>query len=715
MTLIHLEALPPNTTKGTIVRLLSQVGGIDQAKIGLIEVAGRTATAEVPASWLNRLVRALDGSPLGNSHIRAWAGESADIYHHEDEHFTRLLRLLQLEAKAEAQQMMAALRRTSAQDAERTGNSIVDLVIREEYAGLGGRMLITLSRRDPLQPLPWTRLDIGSPVVLSEEGFHEQNSLRGIVSDRERLTLQIATNQLPEAHANRPVYRLDLSSDEVGRQRQQAALTRVRAASGDRLAELRDVLVGSTAPSFDELPTIEPINKALNQSQIAAIRFALAAEDVAIIHGPPGTGKTTTVVELICQAVRRGEKVLACAPSNLAVDNLLERLIARGENAVRLGHPARVLPELRAHTLDLMVDDHPDVRLAQKLTKEAYSLRDRANRYTRAKPAPGQKQDMRREASALLADARRLENQVVKQILNESTVLCTTLTGIDSEMLGQRHFDLAVIDEASQTTEPACWIPLLRCERLVLAGDHCQLPPTVVSADAAREGFGRSLMERLIDEYGPELSRLLTVQYRMNQAIMDFSSAEFYDGNLEAHASVREHLLSDLPDIEETEATILPLQFIDTAGAGYDEEQEPDGESRRNRQEAALAVRKAQELLTAGLEPRQVAIIAPYAAQVRYLRQQLDIPGLEIDTVDGFQGREKEAVIITLVRSNPSGEIGFLADKRRMNVALTRARRRLVVIGDSATIGTHPFYAQLLEYFEQQGAYSTVWEEAWEE
>jgi predicted DNA helicase len=246
---------------------------------------------------------------------------------------------------------------------------------------------------------------------------------------------------------------------------------------------------------------------------------------------------------------------------------------------------------------------------------------------------------------------------------------------------------------------------------LVLAGDHCQLPPTVVSAEAAREGFAVSLMERLIRERGPDISRRLTVQYRMNRAIMDFSSEEFYDGALEAHASVAEHLLCELPDVEENELTITPLQYIDTAGAGYDEEQEEESESRLNPQEAELVIRKAQALLDAGLAPRDVAIIAPYAAQVRHLRSRFDAPDLEIDTVDGFQGREKEAVIISLVRSNPGGEIGFLADTRRMNVALTRARRKLIVVGDSATLGGNPFYARLLEYFERQGAYHTVWEE----
>ena len=266
--------------------------------------------------------------------------------------------------------------------------------------------------------------------------------------------------------------------------------------------------------------------------QREAVRFALAARDVALIHGPPGTGKTTAVVELIRRAVRRGEKVLACAPSNLAVDNIFERLLAAGERAVRLGHPARVMADLRAHTLDLLVEEHPDVRLARKLVKEAMGLFRRADRYTRAKPLPGARQETRQEAKSLLADARRLEAQAVEHILDTADVLCATTTGLDSELLGTRRFDLGVIDEACQSTEPGCWVPLQWCNRVVLAGDHCQLPPTVVSPEAAAEGFGVSLFERLMAAQGPSIARPLTVQYRMHQAIMDFPSREFYEAEL---------------------------------------------------------------------------------------------------------------------------------------------------------------------------------------
>jgi predicted DNA helicase len=349
--------------------------------------------------------------------------------------------------------------------------------------------------------------------------------------------------------------------------------------------------------------------------------------------------------------------------------------------------------------------------LARKLIRDAQVLFGRAGKFTRAKPVPGARQAQRQEARQMLDDARRIENQVVQRILDAADVLFVTLTGIESDLLGQRRFDLVVIDEACQTTEPACWIPLLRGQRVVLAGDHCQLPPTVLSCEAIRDGFAVSLMERLMELDADRISRQLNVQYRMHQDIMEFSSVEFYGGSLIADSSVAGHLLGDLPAITEAEITVQSLTFIDTAGAGYDEQREEPGRSHFNPPEANLVGTKARQLLETGVAPSQIAIITPYAAQVRYLREQLGNAGLEIDTVDGFQGREKEAVIISLVRSNASGEIGFLGDTRRMNVALTRARRSLIVIGDSATIGSAPFYHRLLEYVEQRGSYRTVWEE----
>jgi superfamily I DNA and/or RNA helicase len=671
---------------------------------------------------------------------------------HDDDHFQRLARLLDLESHAEAQRVAEQGRRLGPEEAQRTGNTLVDLVVRDEEAGLGGRFLVELGRRGQA-PLPWTRLDVGSPVVLSAQagkrgtGGHraqlgrEQSPLstayRGVVCQRSERAISVALDRLPEDLAEHEAWRVDLSSDEVAVKRQRAALEQARLARGDRSAVLRDVLLGRREPEFGLDPAVRPLDSRLNPVQVEAVQFALSARDVGLIHGPPGTGKTRVATEVIRQAVRRGRRVLACAPSNLAVDNLFERLLGFGERVVRLGHPARVLPELREHTLDLLVERHQDVRLARKLVKQALSLFREAGRYRRSAPPPGQRRELREDAKSLLADARRLEMQAVQSVLGSASVLCATTTGLDSQILGNRRFDLAVIDEACQSTEPGCWIPILRCDRLILAGDHCQLPPTVLSQEAATGGFGVSLFERLMGLYAekgdsphlPErpggcfaqmgtvpflrsrIARRLQVQYRMHAAIMAFPSREFYEGDLVADESVRGHLLADLPGVAAVPAAHAPLEFLDTAGAGFDEELEPDGESRLNPQEAGLVRRKVQELLDCGLAPAGLAVIAPYAAQVRLLRELLAVPGLEVDSVDGFQGREKEAVVISLVRSNMRGEIGFLADVRRMNVAMTRARRRLLVVGDSATLAAHPFYARLIEHCQNSGSYKTVWEE----
>lgn len=626
-----------------------------------------------------------------------------------ERYFERLAGLLELEAEAEKQQALQELQRRSPAEAEAAGTSLIDLVIREQDAGLGGRILLTLAKRNQSLPWPWTRLNSGTPVILSKQGG--PGSWRGVVTHLVPDGIQVAFGQWPESESERPVFRLDRSSDEISRQRQRQALDKAAAASETRLAELRDVLLGKSPARFRPPEDFVPLDPHLNDSQREAVRFALSAEDVAIIHGPPGTGKTTTLVELIRQAVRNGQRVLAVAPSNIAVDNLLERLLAEGEKAVRLGHPARVAPELRAHTLDLLVENHPEARLARKLAREAYALRGQAAKYTRAKPQPGARQAMRNEAREMLADARKIEDQLVGRLLDAARVVCATTTGLERELLAGRSFDWCVIDEASQSTEANAWAPLQYAQRLVLAGDHCQLPPTIVSAEAAARGFNVSLMERLMVELPAGISRRLDLQYRMHQDIMAFSSQEFYENRLHADQSVRAHLLRDLPGVRADELTGCAVHFIDTAGAGYDEAVEADGESRLNTREAGLVLEKIQELLEAGLPATEIAVISPYAAQVRLLREGLGhLPELEIDSVDGFQGREKEAVLVSLVRSNRDSQIGFLQDTRRMNVALTRARRKLIVIGDSATIASEPFYARMVAYFESIGAYHSVWE-----
>jgi KaiC/GvpD/RAD55 family RecA-like ATPase len=651
----------------------------------------------------------------------------------EETYFDRFYRWLDLESAAEARELADRRQSRTRKTAEKSGETLLDLAIEEHRIGLGGRHLFTFIKRNRTLKLPWNRLRVGSPVVITPLEDHESPQ-NGVVSASNFKSIQVAVDHwISGSH-----FDLDLSTDEVSRNRERAALQSVSMARG-RLAELRQIVLGDFGTQFGgrrqpRFDAVRPLAAAdeLNPSQREAIQFALSARDIAIIHGPPGTGKTTSVVAFIREAVVRGEKVLACAPSNTAVDNLLERLVDCGQRVVRVGHPARVMEELQSHTLDALVETHDNMRVVKDLLRQAEALYQKADRYTRTKPARGAKHDMRREAKQLKAESRQLERQAIHDLLDSADVICATTT-IDEEVLGDRRFDWVVVDEACQCTESACWIPLQRGERILLAGDHLQLPPTVISTEAAEQGYARSMMQRLVELYGSAITRQLDLQYRMHEQIMRFSSRQFYDDSLVADLTVRHHRLSDLPCVASLPLTDEPMIFIDTAGADYDEELEPDGASRRNPAEGRLVFEKVRQLIEAGVSGEDIAVIAPYAAQVRWLRQHaadfaigleaveidtatidaFEINSLEIDTVDGFQGREKEAVVISLVRSNREGEIGFLADIRRMNVALTRARRKLIVVGDSATLGGHPFYAALLDYFQTIGAYRTVWEEAY--
>lgn len=606
-----------------------------------------------------------------------------------------------MEGEAERERMEQRRKIQSSAQAERSGETLLDLVVRTHTTGLGGRYLLTLQKRKSADRMPWHRFKVGSPVILSSDGNGSGGSFAGVVSARKVDSLEVAIDNWPEGDR----LRLDLSPDEVTRKRQLAAMNHAEDAPG-RLGQLRDLFLYDREPTFHSAVTAT-VSESLNTSQQQAVEFALQANDLAIIHGPPGTGKTTTVVELIRQAVANGERVLACAPSNTAVDNLLERLVVAGEPAVRLGHPARVLEVVRSHTLDALVEQHDAHQVIQEMLREAEQLERRAGRFTRAKPAPGQKYQQRQEARDLRKHARMMERQAINEIIAQARVICATVS-FDFSTLDDHNFDLLVIDEACQSVEPGCWVPLKYAHRVVLAGDHCQLPPTILSTPAAKEGYAISLMQRLVEHYGDTTTRQLTVQYRMNEEIMRFSSDRFYNGTLTADDSVRCHCLSDLPTVRESDDS--PVTFIDTAGAGWDEEIEPEGLSKLNPQEGRLVLDQVNKLCEAGLSPRDIAVIAPYAAQVRWLRQNAEFDHLEIDTVDGFQGREKEAVVMCTVRSNSKGEVGFLSDARRMNVALTRARRKLIVIGDSATLGADDFFTSLLSWFEKSGAYRSVWE-----
>jgi predicted DNA helicase len=432
-----------------------------------------------------------------------------------------------------------------------------------------------------------------------------------------------------------------------------------------------------------------------------------------LVHGPPGTGKSTVLSEIAVQCVKRGQRLFCTAASNAAVDHLLELCLDAGLRAVRVGHPARVLPHLQGHTLDLLVEEHDDRKTARELFDEAFDLLGYARKQRsqgRSRSRFANARAAKSDAYALMDEARVLERRAVESVLARADVVCATLSMLDGHVLSSRSFDVALLDEATQALEPLALGAFLKAPTVILAGDPKQLAATVISLDAKRQGLGTSLFERVLADFGEDVKRMLKEQHRMNEKLMRYPSATMYGGELRAHPSVEGRVLADVLTTEKT-VDAPPLLFLDTAGKGFDESVEPGTESLRNEGEAGLVEARARELVAAGLPPTGIAIITPYSAQAALLRERLiDVAGLEIDTIDAFQGREKEAVLLSLVRSNAEQRVGFLEDLRRMNVAITRARRHLFVVGDSATLSAHDYYARFIEEAQAQAGYRSAWE-----
>lgn len=475
------------------------------------------------------------------------------------------------------------------------------------------------------------------------------------------------------------------------------ALCRVIEAKGNRLAMLRDLFHTSAPVSWGAESAFPLRLPWLNASQEQAVRDVLRAKDVLIVHGPPGTGKTTTLVEAISEVLRREPQVMVCAQSNTAVDWICQQLSDRGIAVLRIGNPSRVTETMLANTYEHRFESHPDY-------PDLWQIR-RSIRQLYSQPRKARGENFHQKIARLRERADEIEMRIRHTLFDQSRVIACTLTGAANQLLVGQHYHTLFIDEAAQALEAACWIPLQRVDRVILAGDHQQLPPTIKSPEAMRAGLGRTLMEQ-VAQRKPEVVRLLRVQYRMNEALMRFSSEWFYHGLLEAAPEVRHRSLLD--DVDD------PLVWIDTpteaaeqfVGSSY---------GRINKTEASLTLQALHHYVERIGRHRLIAervdfaIISPYRAQVQYLRNLVRHDEMlrplrkqiTVNTVDAFQGQERDVVMVSLVRSNEQGQIGFLSDLRRMNVAITRARFKLIILGSKDTLCQHNFYKKLFDRCKQ--------------
>lgn len=542
--------------------------------------------------------------------------------------------------------------------------------------------------------------EFGRPVCFFEQGYdgsiHYFNSIYTVsYADEERMVVVV-----PGAGALLEIQGADrlgvqLYFDETSYRSMFEALEDVIRAKGNRLAQLRDILLSKQPSQWREIyPVRFPW---LNITQEEAVNKVLRAKDVAIVHGPPGTGKTTTLVEAVYETLHRENQVLVCAQSNTAVDWIAEKLVDRGVPVLRIGNPSRVNDKMLSFTYERRFESHPAYTELWGIRK---SIRDMGNHLR--KGGYSERESTRNRILRLKERATELEILINEDLFSSARVIASTLVSSNHRILTGRHFSSLFIDEAAQALEAACWIAIRKADRVILAGDHCQLPPTIKCMEAARSGLDRTLMEKVVMNKQEAVS-LLKIQYRMHRSIMQFPSAWFYQGELEAAPEISHWGILELD---------TPINWIDTSEMDFHEEFVGESFGRINKPEANLLLQELENYIRKIGENRvaeeciDFGLISPYKAQVQYLRNK--IKGnpffrpyrnrITVNTVDGFQGQERDVIFISLVRANENGQIGFLNDLRRMNVAITRARMKLVILGDATTISKHSFYRKFIEY-----------------
>lgn len=546
--------------------------------------------------------------------------------------------------------------------------------------------------------------EFGRPVCFFHQSFDGRMKYMNFIAtvsyaDEERMVVVLpGTSALMDLQRDESLG-VQLYFDETSYQTMFEALEDVIRAKSNRLAELRDILIGMQKPQFRELyPVRFPW---LNSMQETAVNKVLCTRDVAIVHGPPGTGKTTTLVEAIYETLHREPQVLVCAQSNTAVDWISEKLIDRGVPVLRIGNPTRVNDKMLSFTYERRFENHPAYPELWGIRK---SIREMGNQMR--KGSYSEKESMRNRISRLRDRATELEILINADLFDSARVIASTLVSSNHRLLNGRRFSTLFIDEAAQALEAACWIAIRKADRVILAGDHCQLPPTIKCIEAARAGLDHTLMEKVVQNK-PSAVSLLKVQYRMHESIMRFPSEWFYHNELEAAPEVRHRGILDFD---------TPMNWIDTSEMDFHEEFVGESFGRINKPEADLLLQELEAYINRIGKARilderiDFGLISPYKAQVQYLKNKIKGNSflrpfrslMTVNTVDGFQGQERDVVFISLVRANADGQIGFLNDLRRMNVAITRARMKLVILGDAATLMQHPFYKRLMTYIKKE-------------
>ena len=662
-----------------------------------------------------------------------------NLYSRLLEYTEKFKKALDIERKAEILKTMDEIKKLTGLEREKRGRAILNL--KGSFAGreIGGFYLVKFGRRKEID----TEISTGDEVLLSK-GNPLKSSLTATVAELTSRSITLAFSDIPPNWVFDSNIRIDLYVNDVTFKRIEKTLDHLFHIKDQRTLHLISIILGSTVPKKTTKAKIEDFyDKQLNEFQKDAVRLAVGAEDVFLIHGPPGTGKTRTITEIILQEVMRGNKVIATAESNTAVDNILENLMKSNTNVelVRLGHPARVSKELIESTLAYKLEQDNFYKKAQELREQAMKLIEKRDSFR--KPTPQWRRGLddkmilklakkgrgirglsprnissmanwiktNRKIQELFDEIDYMEEIALKSVLDKSMVVVSTNSSVGIDYMDDLKFDVAVIDEGSQATEPSCLIPLVKSRKLIMSGDHKQLPPTIISEEA-KPILSKTLFERLMDLKN---STLLRVQYRMNERIMEFPNKTFYNGMLIAHESVKNITLKDLDfdslgvknkileDILKPENVLV---FIDTSKCLNNlEEHRLDSTSKFNRLEASIVSLIVEKFIDKGMKKVDMGIITPYNDQVDLIKRMLQSENLQVSSVDGFQGKEKELIIVSLVRSNKEFELGFLEDIRRLNVSITRAKRKLVVIANSITISDNEFYLKLVQHFKEKGLY----------